>query len=128
MQLEVGLNLTTLGLEITPDVLDQRQKIGGGIGGREVYDLTMIARGKSVKLVKCEGRGHGIIEDVVQPGHQIDIIGRKIQEGHRDVVVSPLPAYVHAIEQVAQLPEPVIVKGDGHFDFQITLHSNNSIG
>ena len=122
VQLEIGLYFTALGLEISPDVLNQRQKVGGGIGGREMDNLAVIARGKGVKLVKGEGRGDRIIEDVVQPGHQIDIIGRKIQEGHRDMIVSPLPTDIDAIEQVAQLPEPIIVKGDRHFDFKITLH------
>lgn len=119
---EVGLDDTALGLEMPPDVLNQRQEVLRGLGGGEVDDLAVGTRGKGVEHVEGDGGRHGIVQQTVEPRHHIHAVGGKVQKGHGDVVIVALPADVDAAQQVAQLPEPVIVKGDGHFYFEISFH------
>ena len=119
---EVGLDDTALGLEMLPDVLNQRQEVLRGLGGGEVDDLAVGTRGKGVEQVEGDGGSHGIVQQTVEPRHHVHAVGGKVQESHRDVVIAALPAYVDAAQQVAQLPEPVVVKGDGYFYFEISFH------
>lgn len=122
VKFEIGLEDAALGFEKAPDVLDQCQEILRGIGRGEVDDLAMGTRGKGVERVEGDGGGHGLAQNAVQTGHEIHTVGGKVQEGHRDVVIVALPAYVDAAQQVAQLPKPILVKGDGHFYFEISFH------
>lgn len=119
---EVGLDDTALGFEKAPDVFDQRQEVLRGVGGGEVDDLAVGTRGKGVEQVEVDGGSHGIVQQTVEPRHHVHAVGGKVQEGHCDVVIVALPAYVDAAQQVAQLPEPVVVKGYGHFYFEISFH------
>ena len=119
---EVRLDDTAFSLEMLPDVLDQRQEILWGVGGGEVDDLAVGTRGKGVEQVEGDGGRHGIVQQTVEPRHHVHAVGGKVQESHRDVVIAALPAYVDAAQQVAQLPEPVVVKGDGYFYFEISFH------
>ena len=122
VEFEVRLEDAALGLEKAPDVFDKCQEILRGIGGGEVDDLTVGARGKGVERVKGHGWSHSIVQQSVEPRHQVHAIGCKVQKGHGDVVIVALPADVNAAQQVTQLPEPVIVEGDGHFYFEISFH------
>ena len=119
---EVGLDDTALGLEMLPDVLNQRQEVLRGLGGGEVDDLAVGTRGKGVEQVEGDGGRHGIVQQTVEPRHHVHAVGGKVQEGHRDVVIVTLPSDVDTAQQVAQLPEPVFVKGDGYFYFEISFH------
>ena len=119
---EVRLDDTAFSLEMLPDVLDQRQEILWGVGGGEVDDLAVGTRGKGVEQVEGDGGRHGIVQQTVEPRHHVHAVGGKVQEGHRDVVIVTLPSDVDTAQQVAQLPEPVFVKGDGYFYFEISFH------
>ena len=122
VKLEIRLEDAALGLEKAPDIFDQGQEILRGVGGGEVDDLAVGPRGKGVEPVEGDGGRHCIIQQIVEPRNHVHAVGRKVQEGHRDVVIVALPAYVDAAQQVAQLLEPIVVKGDGHFYFEIRFH------